>query len=109
MRSRILLDFGAFETRPVAATQALVMRGAKAYDRAQHLPRVLPVEPGQLADLTPQGRRIVVRRLAKALRAERNRGRAGHWAYDLNRHFALAQAYAAERRLPAPAANSNQS
>jgi hypothetical protein len=44
------------------------------------------------------GRRNVLARIARALRAERNRGRAGHWTYDLNRHIALAQAYAAERR-----------
>jgi hypothetical protein len=44
------------------------------------------------------GRRNVLARIARALRAERNRGRAGHWTYDLNRHIALAQAYTAERR-----------
>lgn len=36
--------------------------------------------------------------IARALRAERARGRGGHWTYDLNRHIALAQAYTAERR-----------
>ena len=38
------------------------------------------------------------KRLARALRSERSRGRGGHWTYDLNRHIALSQAYAAERR-----------
>jgi hypothetical protein len=42
--------------------------------------------------------RALVARLARALRAERQRGRAGHWSYDLNRHIALAQALDAERR-----------
>ena len=46
-------------------------------------------------------RRAILTRLARALRAERNRGRAGHWTYDLNRHIALKQAYAAERALMA--------
>ena len=32
----------------------------------------------------------------RSLRDERRRGQAGHWSYDLNRHIALAQAYAAE-------------
>jgi hypothetical protein len=41
---------------------------------------------------------MIVARLARALRAERQRGRAGHWSYDLNRHIALAQALDAERR-----------
>jgi hypothetical protein len=34
--------------------------------------------------------------LMRSLRDERRRGLAGHWSYDLNRHIALAQAYAAE-------------
>jgi len=34
--------------------------------------------------------------LRRALRRERALARAGHWAYDLNRHLALAQALAAE-------------
>ena len=67
--------------------------------RQRHLPRVLPIGPDELGDLSESGRRSILRRLARALRAERNRGRAGHWTYDLNRHVALAQAYAAERRL----------
>jgi hypothetical protein len=40
----------------------------------------------------------IVARLERALRAERNRGRSGHWTYDLNRHIALHQALAAERQ-----------
>jgi hypothetical protein len=58
---------------------------------------VLPVGPDEIADVSPSGRRAILRRLARALRSERNRGRAGHWTYDLNRHIALAQAYTAER------------
>ena len=37
-------------------------------------------------------------RLARSLRDERKRGRAGHWSYDLNRHLALTQAYEAEKK-----------
>jgi hypothetical protein len=79
--------------------RALVAGGIAHYDRSQHLPRVLPVGLDELTDRSPEGRRAVLRRLARALRAERMRGRAGHWSYDLNRHIALAQAFAAERRL----------
>jgi hypothetical protein len=46
----------------------------------------------------------ILARLMRSLRDERRRGLAGHWSYDLNRHIALAQAYAAElqnRRLNA--------
>jgi hypothetical protein len=78
---------------------AVVRSGSDSYDRRLHLPRILPVGPVEIADVSLAGRRAIVRRLARALRAERNRGRAGHWTYDLNRHIALAQAYAAERRL----------
>ena len=72
--------------------------GAELYDRARHLPRLIPVGPDDIADESPAGRRAILARLARALRAERNRGRAGHWTYDLNRHIGLKQAYAAERQ-----------
>ncbi|WP_245559650.1 hypothetical protein [Amorphus coralli] len=58
---------------------------------------LLPVTEDDLADVSPQGRRAITRHLERALRAERRRGRAGHWSYDLNRHLALKQALAAER------------
>ncbi|MEJ0012321.1 MAG: DUF6477 family protein [Bauldia sp.] len=88
----------AFDSRRTGRTVgAMVARGIEPYDRARHLPRILPVGPDHIADTSAAGRRAIVRRLARALRAERNRGRAGHWTYDLNRHIALAQAYAAER------------
>jgi hypothetical protein len=79
------------------AFRALTSAGSEHYDRALHLPRVLPLGPQEIADVSENGRRAILRRLARALRAERNRGRAGHWTYDLNRHIALSQAYAAER------------
>jgi hypothetical protein len=85
------------ERRASATSQRLLQR-ASPYDRDRHLPRVLPVSPADLADDSPAARRRIVARLARALRAERIRGRAGHWTYDLDRHIALAQAYAAERR-----------
>lgn len=58
---------------------------------------LLPVAETDLADLSAEGRRTIVRRLERALRAERRRGRAGHWTYDLNRHLALKRALEAER------------
>ena len=80
------------------AIDGVVAAGVEAYDRDRHLPRLLPVTPEEVADDSPEARRRIVARLARALRAERNRGRAGHWTYDLNRHIGLRQAYAAERR-----------
>jgi hypothetical protein len=73
--------------------------GAAAYRRAIHLPRLLPLLPREIADESPAARRAILARLARALRQERRRGRAGHWTYDLNRHIALRQAYLAERAL----------
>jgi hypothetical protein len=79
------------------ALSRTVAAGREAYDRERHLPRIIPIGPAELADRSEKGRILILRKLARALRAERNRGRAGHWTYDLNRHIALSQAYAAER------------
>ena len=68
------------------------------YDRARHLPRLITIGPDEIKDDSPAARRAILTRLARALRAERNRGRAGHWTYDLNRHLGLKQAHAAERQ-----------
>lgn len=87
-----------FAARAAAAIAAITAAGVDAYDRRRHLPRVLPVGPEEIGDESVAGRRRIVARLARALRAKRNRGRSGHWTYDLNRHIALRQAYLAERR-----------
>ena len=76
------------------------------WDRARMLPRLIPVGQEELADVSPEGRRGILRRLAEALRGERRRGRAGHWSYSLDRHIGLFQALAAERRLDATGSRS---
>jgi Family of unknown function (DUF6477) len=78
---------------------ALVRAGVESYQRGRHLPHLIPIAMDRLADLNIDSHRSIVTKLARALRAERSRGRAGHWTYDLNRHIALLQAYEAERRL----------
>jgi len=75
----------------------VVAAGVEAYRREPHLPRLIGVSEEHLIDVSPNAQRAIVARLARALRAERNRGRARHWTYDLNRHIGLMQAYAAER------------
>jgi hypothetical protein len=95
MRLPINVEFDSRRTG--RARGAIVARGIEPYDRTRHLARVLPVGPEEIADTSEPARRLIIRRLARALRAERNRGRAGHWTYDLNRHIALMQAFAAER------------
>ncbi|NJO34736.1 MAG: hypothetical protein HC869_18055 [Rhodospirillales bacterium] len=60
------------------------------------LPRVLPLWPHELDDESFEGRRSIVYKLRRALRAERQRGIAGHWTYDLARHVELVRIYRLE-------------
>lgn len=69
---------------------------APAMSRAR-IARLVPMTETERSDVSPAGRLEIIRRLERALRAERRRGMAGHWTYDLNRHLALKQAVAAER------------
>jgi hypothetical protein len=71
------------------------------YSRSRDLPRLVPLWPREIEDESEDGRRRLVAKLRRALREERRRGLAGHWAYDLARHAALLRAYRAElARLP---------
>lgn len=72
--------------------------GQQRYERARHLPWLARATPDEIASSDPEVTRTIVSRLARALRAERSRGRAGHWTYDMNRHIALKQALSAERQ-----------
>lgn len=67
------------------------------YDRPKDLPSLIPLWPDEIADTSPENNAMIIRRLSDALRKERQRGRAGHWAYNLNRHRALKRALQAER------------
>jgi hypothetical protein len=77
----------------------MVEAGAAAYVRARDLPKLIALWPHELADESPEGRRRVLVKLRRALRAERRRGLAGHWSYDLNRHLGLLSAFRGERAL----------
>jgi hypothetical protein len=68
----------------------------RPYDRRMDLPGLMPLWPAELKDGSLAGRTGLVDRLKRALRQERQRGRSGHWTYDLNRHAALLAAYRAE-------------
>jgi hypothetical protein len=94
--------------RARVAVAADIASGAALYERARNLPRVLPLMAGRCEGPEPDTTRLIVRRLADALRRERRLGQAGHWTYDLNRHMALAQAWKAESqalRAPRPRTN----
>lgn len=79
---------------------ALSPRAARSplplYDRARDLPRLVPLWPSEITDPSAATRARLVQRLRRALREERRRGMAGHWAYDLARHAALLRAYGRE-------------
>jgi hypothetical protein len=96
MRNYRPADWQRHAAQAARAFDAVVRGGIETYDRTIHLPRVLP-GADLFGDSDKEQRRLLAR-LARALRSERNRGRAGHWTYDLNRHIALAQAWHAERR-----------
>ena len=70
--------------------------GAASYLRSRDLPKLIALWPRELADNSPEGFRYILAKLRSALRAERRRGLAGHWSYDLNRHMGLISAYKAE-------------
>ena len=88
---------GAAMHRPAATALACTIKaGAKDYDRARDLPALIRCDPFAGIPESADGVAAIVARLERALRAERNRARSGHWTYDLNRHIALRQAYLAE-------------
>jgi hypothetical protein len=83
---------------------------SRCYDRRVELPRILPLWPHELDDQSLEGRRTIVRKLRSALRAERRRGIAGHWTYDLARHAELVRIYRLElasSRLPGNGAEND--
>ena len=67
-------------------------RERKTFDRETELPKLIGLWPSELRDYSIDGTVRIVALLSKALRSERRRGNSGHWAYDLNRHMALAEA-----------------
>ncbi len=84
---------------PRAETRPAPNRRAIRYDRARDLPLLLPIWPAELADISAAGRERMIALLRRALRAERSRGLAGHWTYDLARHVQLRSALDAEIAL----------
>lgn len=82
-----------------AALAQAIDSGARSYERARILPRLLPhISMSDLVCAKPETGRRIVLQLVRQLRDQRRRARVAHWTYDLNRHIALAQAYRAERQ-----------
>jgi hypothetical protein len=83
--------------RLTLAIRTTVKAGVAHYDRTRHLPGLIGIDPGILSGGEAMPKAVIVEKLKRALRAERQRAKAGHWTYDLNRHIALRQALTAER------------
>lgn len=53
--------------------------------------------PSELADRSYYGRAALIAKLARVLAAERRRGLASHWTYELARHRTLLAVYLGEK------------
>jgi len=99
-----------FQTRPrqtAIRTLAPEHRVAtRPYDRARDLPRLVPLWPSEITDMTPEKHHRLIQRLRRALRDERRRGLAGSWTYDLARHARLYRALQAELAAVPPPLSS---
>ncbi len=69
------------------------------YCRNRDLPRLIGLWPKDLNDTSRDARQRLIGKLEAQLRAERGRGIAGHWTYDLARHAQLLAAYREECRI----------
>ena len=83
----------------VRAVHSAVRAGARVYDRERDLPGLIRLDRLAGPADSLESAEAIVARLERALRAERNKARSGHWTYDLNRHIALRQAYVAEKQF----------
>jgi hypothetical protein len=93
----------ALERRPellMSARKTTARSGAPSierdYVRARDLPKLVALWPRELQAASLAERARLLAKLRRALRAERQRGRGGHWTYDLARHAQLLRAYRAE-------------
>nr|WP_319484422.1 DUF6477 family protein [uncultured Cohaesibacter sp.] len=83
--------------------RSMVRCGERDYVRQRDLPGLLHLFPSEIDRLENGCPGAIVRKLMLALRAERRRGKSGHFRYSLMRHIGLMQALGAER-----AARKNQ-
>jgi hypothetical protein len=77
----------------VPAPHSPAVQHQTCIQRRDELARLLPLWPNEIADLSIEGRKRIIATLERALRTERRRGKAGHWAYDLARHAALVRTW----------------
>lgn len=77
-----------------AALETALAAHVASFDRRQALARFHRLSPETIETETETAARAVLQEIERALRRER--ARAGHWSYDLNRHIALLAAWRAE-------------
>ena len=78
--------------------RSISTHGTRAvYCREKDLPRLTGLWPGEINSANMEDRQRIVGILKNALRLERQRGKSGHWCYDINRHLALKQALTCEQ------------
>lgn len=75
-----------------------LLKSEDYYSRPRHLPRLLHLFAEEAEKLEADQPGILVNKLKAALRAERRRGKSGHWRYSLARHIGLHQALNAEEK-----------
>ena len=77
-----------------SALNTAIDAGLQGYNRRLALCRLHRLSSEIIQSETGEAARMVVAEIERALRRER--ARAGHWTYDLNRHIALHVAHRAE-------------
>ncbi len=96
-RARVTADAGERKLQNTnTALQKISGCQVNRYQRQRDLPCLLPLWPHEIRDETEAGAHVIIAKLRCALRAERQRGRTGHWSYNLDRHLGLLQAYKSE-------------
>lgn len=85
--------------KPVGSSSEGTAKLIADYCRNRDLPKLIGLWPTDTVTSNGLADARLVQQIATALRRERQRGRAGHFAYDLARHHQLLIAYQAELAL----------
>lgn len=96
MRASLVIEGAGMARSETTGGQHASAGRISRYRRAVDLPKLIGLWLHEIEDRSPAGRAWLIARLRAALRAERQRGLAGRWTYDLARHTQLLAAYRAE-------------
>ena len=84
----------SFRASATIALDRAIDASQAGYNRRLALGRLHRLSAETILSETTEAAKLVVQEVERALRRER--ARAGHWTYDLNRHIGLHVAYRAE-------------